>query len=142
MHADNLKISHSTFIRVRYADTDKMGIVYNGNYLTYFEVGRTELMRAFELPYTYFEKNGYLLPLIESYVNYKQSAFYDDILEVIAMTDLSSIGATFRFDYIVKNNDQLIASGFTNHTFVKNSTMKPVKPPQILIDLVEKLKNK
>ena len=62
----------------------KMGFVYNGVYLTYFEVGRTELMRAFALPYTEFEKNGYFLPLIESNVKYIAPAFYDDLLDIVA----------------------------------------------------------
>ena len=80
-----LKFEHTTNIRVRYADTDKMGIVYNAEYLVYFEVGRAELMRHYGLPYTKFEEDGYLLPLVESYVQYFSPAHYDDLLQVNAI---------------------------------------------------------
>jgi len=132
--------SHITQIRVRYADTDKMGVVYNGNYLTFFEVGRTELMRLLGLPYTKMEEAGFILPLLESHVNYKQSAFYDDILEVKATIDLSELKSKIRFDYEVYVQDFLIASGWTIHAYVLRENMKPVRPPKIILDLVEKLK--
>ena len=60
----NTEISNDTIIRVRYAETDQMGVVYNGEYLTYFEVGRTELMREQNLPYTEFEKAGYIRGIV------------------------------------------------------------------------------
>lgn len=132
--------SHVTQIRVRYADTDKMGVVYNGNYLTYFEVGRTELMRFLGLPYTKMEEAGYILPLLESHVNYKQSAFYDDILQVRATIDLTELSSTIRFDYEVYVNDSFIASGWTIHAYVLRENMRPVRPPKIINELIEKLK--
>jgi acyl-CoA thioester hydrolase len=135
-------LDNTTQIRVRYADTDKMGVVYNGNYLTFFEVGRTELMRSFGLPYTEFEKVGYMLPLVESHANYKQSAFYDDILDVKATIDLTELRATLRFDYEITVGDKLIAIGWTVHTFIKTDELKPVKPPKIFVDFINKLKNK
>ncbi len=135
-------LENITKIRVRYADTDKMGVVYNGNYLTFFEVGRTELMRNSGLPYTELEKAGYMLPLVESHINYKQSAFYDDILEVKAVIDLSELRATLRFDYEIRVGEGLVATGWTVHTFIKTDNLKPVRPPKIFVDLVSKLKNK
>jgi acyl-CoA thioester hydrolase len=63
-------LQHTSSIRVRYAETDKMRVVYNGEYLTYFEVGRTEALRAFGLPYTDLENEGYLLPVIEANIQY------------------------------------------------------------------------
>jgi acyl-CoA thioester hydrolase len=135
-------LENVTDIRVRYADTDKMGVVYNGNYLTFFEVGRTELMRQAGLPYIEFEKAGYMLPLIEAHVNYKQSAYYDDILNVYAKIDLSELKATIRFEYRISVNDKVVATGWTIHTFVKMPDLKPVRPPKIFTDLVKSLKNK
>ncbi|MBK7981513.1 MAG: acyl-CoA thioesterase [Ignavibacteriae bacterium] len=73
-------LSHTTSIRVRYADTDKMQFVYNGKYLEYFEVGRTELLRSCGLAYSELEKIGYQLPLIEAGLKYKMPAYYDDVL--------------------------------------------------------------
>jgi acyl-CoA thioester hydrolase len=137
----NVIIENVAFIRVRYADTDKMGVVYNGNYFTFFEVGRTELMRAYGLPYTSFETEGYILPLIEAHANYKNSAYYDDLLEVNAWLDINKIGATLRFEYEITFQDKIIANGYTLHSFVKKETMKPVRPPKFFIEMIESLKN-
>lgn len=136
----SLIFSYCTQIRVRYADTDKMGVVYNGNYLTYFEVGRTELMRYLGLPYIKLEEQGYILPLLESHVNYKKSAIYDDILIVKTIINLSELSTKIRFDYEIYVQDILIASGWTIHAFVLREKMKPVRPPKIILDLIEKLK--
>jgi len=135
-------IDHTTNIRVRYADTDKMGVVYNGNYLTFFEVGRTELMRSLGMTYRDFENAGFLLPLIESHVNYKYSAYYDDVLSVRAAVDFSDMSARLRFDYHITVNDKSIATGWTIHSYVKRIDMKPIRPPKLMLDLINNLKNK
>lgn len=137
-----LFIENNAIIRVRYAETDMMGVVYNGNYLSYFEVGRTELMRANGLPYTEFEKAGYFLPLVESYVKYKTSAYYDNLLNIHAKTDLKSISSTIRFEYIITCNENIIAEGFTKHSFMKKETMRPVRPPALFVDLINDIENK
>lgn len=139
---DLFKLEHVTNIRVRYADTDKMGIVYNGNYLAFFETGRTELMRNAGLPYAEFEKAGFMLPLVEAHVNYKQAAFYDDILEVNAITDLTELRATLRFDYQINVGEKLIATGWTIHSFVKMPDLKPIRPPEFFVNLIKNIKNK
>ena len=71
-----------TEIRVRYADTDQMQFVYNGKYLEYFEVGRTEMMREQGLTYRTIEENGYQMPVHEAFLKFKNPAFYDELLEV------------------------------------------------------------
>lgn len=126
-------LSLETSIRVRYADTDKMGIVYNSVYLVYFEVGRTELMRAHNLPYTEFEKAGYHLPLIEAKVIYKKAAYYDDFLIVNARLDTEKITARLQFDYKIERNGELIAEGYTIHSFMNSTTKRAVKPPEIFL---------
>ena len=69
-------------VRVRYAETDKMGVVYYANYLVWFEVGRTDLLRESGWNYREMEKEGYALPVIEAHCTYRESAKYDDDLEV------------------------------------------------------------
>jgi len=133
-------IENTTQIRVRYADTDKMGIVYNGNYLAFFEVGRTELMRSKGLAYTTFESEGYLLPLVESHVNYKAPAYYDDLLDIVATLDVDAITATLQFNYSIFCNGNFIADGYTKHSFLKQETMKPVRPPKFFIEKLQLLK--
>ncbi len=128
-------LSYKTIIRVRYADTDKMEFVYNGKYLEYFEVGRTELLRSVGLPYSHLEKQGYQLPLIQAHVNYKNAAHYDDLLEIESV--LNEIrSAKVHIDYIIriKDSQTVIATGYTDHMFIKADTKKPTRPPKIYID--------
>lgn len=137
MKFEEITISHSVTLRVRYADTDKMGIVYNGTYFTYFEVGRTELMRHVGLAYTEFENAGYFLPLIEAKAEYKQPAYYDDILSIEAILKLS-YSPIIRFDYNIFRDKTTIAIGHTMHSFMNALTRKPVKPPRLYYDIVLK----
>ncbi len=132
-------LTHTTELRVRYADTDKMQFVYNGKYLEYFEVGRTELLRSTGLSYSELEKNGYQLPLIEANVKYKNPAYYDDVLEIEAsVKELYS--PRVRIEYVIRRKEtkELIAEGYTTHIFIKADTKKAVRPPQIYIDALKK----
>ena len=113
-----------------------MRVVYNGEYLTYFEVGRTEALRAFGLPYTELEKEGYLLPVIEANIQYKSPAFYDDVLEITACLS-SYITATITISYIIRRKEMLIAEGRTVHTFVHATTMKPARPPKSYRQMID-----
>lgn len=129
------KIEHITRIRVRYADTDKMGYLYNGNYFSYFEVGRTELMRQYGMVYKTLEDEGYILPLIDSYAKYLLPAYYDDLLDVKAELNYSG-GALIKFEYSIYRENQLITTGFTSHIFVTSQGRKPVKPPRLFLDII------
>ncbi len=128
-------LKNVTTVRVRYADTDAMGIVYNGRYLEYFEVGRTELLRAYGLPYSTVEKEGYQLPLLEAFVKFKSAAFYDDLIE-IESTVKELFVPKIHIDYVLKRKgtDEILATGYTDHVFVKKETMKAVRPPKFYID--------
>lgn len=132
-------LSHTTPIRVRYADTDKMQFVYNGKYLEYFEVGRTELLRNVGLPYSEIETEGYQLPLIEAGVKYKHPAHYDDVLLVTAkLNELYSAKVNIEYEIKREGDNSLIATGFTTHMFIRTENKKPTKPPQIYIDSLKK----
>jgi len=125
----------STEIRVRYADTDMMQFVYNGKYLEYFEVGRTELLRSTGLSYASVEKNGYQLPLIETGIKFKTPAVYDDLLEIEAIVkELRS--PKVHIEYIVRKKEtgEVVAEGFTTHIFIRTDSKKAVRPPKIYLD--------
>lgn len=131
-------LSNKTDIRVRYADTDKMQFVYNGKYLEYFEVGRTELLRSLGLPYSEIEKAGYQLPLLETGIQYKKPAYYDDVLEIEA--GISEIyTAKVHIEYTVrrKSNNEVITTGFTDHIFIREDNKKPTRPPKIYINALK-----
>jgi acyl-CoA thioester hydrolase len=128
-------VSNIASVRVRYADTDKMQFVYNGKYLEYFEVGRTELLRSIGLPYSNIEKIGYQLPLIEAGLKYKNPAFYDDILNIEAKLEgLYSAKVHISYEIRREEDNSLIVTGFTTHMFIKLETKKPTKPPQIYLE--------
>lgn len=132
------EISHSTQIRVRYADTDKMGFVYNGNYFTYFEVGRTELMRHYGLPYTEFEKAGYLLPLTETKAEYLSPAFYDDLLNIHATLEVA-YKPIITFKYNILRDGSTIAKGYTKHIFIDAKSGKTMKPPGFFFEVMNRI---
>jgi acyl-CoA thioester hydrolase len=107
-----------TDIRVIYADTDQMGVVYYANYLRFFEAGRNEFLRAQGTPYRQVEAEHQIqLPVVEAQVHYKQPARYDDLL--VVETDLTKVGrASARFDYRVVRDETLIATGHTVHACI------------------------
>ncbi|MCU0664747.1 MAG: acyl-CoA thioesterase [Myxococcota bacterium] len=117
-------------LRVLYADTDRMGVVYYGNYLRFFEVGRSAYMRARGSSYDELERNGTFLPVVESHVDYKRSAGYDEELEI--STWLGELGrAQVRFAHSICRGAEVLASGYTRHA-VTNAAGKPGRLPEKL----------
>lgn len=131
-------IQNKTEIRVRYADTDQMNIVYNGKYFEYFEVGRTEMLRSINLIYKDIEEKGFLLPVIECYAKYISPAFYDEIL-IIESQLLKIPQIKIHIDYKIyrKNQNQLITEGYTVHTFVNKKTNKAVRIPEFFNEAIK-----
>lgn len=132
---------HTFQIRVRYADTDKMGIVYNGNYLRFFEIGRTELMRSCGIPYKDLESHGFFLPLLEAKVEWKGTARYDDLLDIVTRFNPNEIASRIRFEYRVLHEGKEIAVGYTTHTFVRADGFRAVRPPKFFLDKLRKRMN-
>ncbi len=134
-------ITHAYPYRVRYADTDTMHYMYNGQYLTLFEIGRTELLRSIGLPYVEIERSGYLLPVLEAHVFYRQPAFYDDDLTIVArMEPLSR--ATIILSYRILRGDTLIAEGSTSHCFVLADSRAVSRPPAFFLEALRKAESK
>ena len=125
-------VRHHLDIRVAYADTDQMGRVYHGNYLVWFERGRTEFLRANGLTYADLEKEGVYLPVLETFCKHKQSARYDDIVTVTTWVP-EKPRAVLTFEYEITRKDDILAFGYTKHTFI-NQEAKPVKPPKKVLE--------
>ncbi|MBA4135720.1 MAG: acyl-CoA thioesterase [Opitutus sp.] len=124
-------------INVRYAETDMMGVVYHGNYLNWFEVGRTQLLRECGVVYRDLETQGYRLPVIEVGAKYFRPALYDDNVTVITtLADKPLL--RIRLDYEVKRGDELLVTGFTVHGFI-NTKGEPVRPPAIFTEKMREL---
>lgn len=127
-----------TQIRVRYADTDKMGVVYHSNYAVYFEVGRTEMFREIGLPYDEMEKNNVMLPLVDLHINYKRPAKYDDLLTVVT-TIKEMPGVKVHFDYEVLNeNGDLLCDGYTTLVFIDMERNRPTRMPDSIGNVLAK----
>lgn len=124
-----------TPIRVRYADTDTMGVVYYGTYPVYFEVGRAEYMRAKGFPYKKFEETGFHLVVVNMEAKYYNTAAYDDLLTVrTSIAELKSRGLTFHYE-IFRDGD-LIVEGKTRH-ICTNSDKKTVVIPPSLFEILK-----
>jgi acyl-CoA thioester hydrolase len=118
-------------VRVRYAETDNMGVVYYANYLVWFEVGRTDLLRQAGWSYREMESEGFSLPVIEAHCEYKQSARYDDDVE-IRTTGAQISPVRLRFDYeVFRPSDGLtIARGHTVHASIDRGGRPCRIPPR------------
>ena len=131
--------SFETKLRVRYADTDKMGFVYYGIYAQYYEVGRVELLRSLGLSYKELELTGYALPVVNLNINYKKPAFYDD--ELTIRTIIKAFPRTkIKFEYEIFNEKRdLLNIGDVVLVFVNQKTRKACLAPEIIMN---KLKEK
>ena len=123
---------------MRYQETDRMGIVYHANYLSYFELGRVEWLRNKGLDYARFEDSGVLLPVVNISINYKAPARYDQLLSV--ETELVKIGgASLVFhNKIYDENKQLLVEGEVTLVATDFSSFKPIKLPTSLLSLIQK----
>ncbi|MFN4082926.1 MAG: acyl-CoA thioesterase [Bacteroidia bacterium] len=123
-----------TQIRVRYAETDQMGVVYHGNFATYFEVARVEALRQLGLTYKGFEEKGIIMPVLKLTVNFNKPAKYDDLLTIeTTIEKLPLVKMTFYFKVFNEKND-LLCTGETILAFIDKATNKPTSCPKELLD--------
>jgi len=125
-----------TRIRVRYADTDQMGVVYYANYLVWFEVGRTEWLRDAGWSYREMEADGISLPVIEAHCDYRQASRYDDEIE-LRTTASAVTPVRVRFDYQVVRTqaDAIAAEGYTVHAAL-GAAGRPRRLPAPVLELL------
>lgn len=126
-------------IRVRYAETDQMGVVYHGNYAAFFEMGRTEWLRNQGVTYKELEEMGVMMPVVSLTMNYKKPARYDDLLTVRTILK-SQEGVKIEFDYEIYNEAQeLLTTGYSMLVFVDMKTGKPTLPPAFIKQRVDEV---
>ncbi|HCY98205.1 thioesterase family protein [uncultured Polaribacter sp.] len=123
----------TTKTRVRYSETDQMGVVYHGNYAQFFELGRTEWLRSLGVTYKNMEVSGIMLPVISLKCNFIKSALYDDVLTIHTFLKKEPL-VKIEFDYEIKNQDaELICTGNTVLAFMNSETLKPIRCPEYLL---------
>ncbi len=127
-------------LRVRYQETDQMGVVYHANYLTWFEIGRTEWIRALGFSYASMEEAGLLLPVTDVEVKYVQPARYDDELELqVRLVECSHIRIGFKYEIMRIRDQVLLVTGGTRHVWV-NARWKPARLDRALPELYSHIK--
>ncbi len=130
----------TTTVRVLYGDTDAGGVVYNANFLRYFEIGRTELMRAWVCSYSEIEKLGFVLPVTECWSRYKAPAYYDDLLTIeTSIAELSHLKCKFSYRVLRKDQEldrpKLLVKGYTVHAAITRDG----KLTRLPIDIIRKM---
>ena len=130
---------NKTEIRVIYADTDQMGVVYHSNYLRYFEIGRTELLGELGISYKEMEACGLFLPVKEVFIDYKISIKYDDVIVVHTCIDkLKNVSLKLKYEIRNKeDSDLLYTTGYTLHPFI-NKNGEIIRPENYLYDIMAK----
>jgi acyl-CoA thioester hydrolase len=117
-------------VRVRYAETDQMGVVYYANYLVWFEIGRTDLLRQNGWSYREMEVDGYSLPVIDAQCAYKASAKYDDEIEVRTSGGMvSPVRVKFSYEVVRAGDRTVLATGSTVHATLDRDG-KPCRLPE------------
>lgn len=129
--------THVMTLRVRYSEIDQLGTFYNSRALEWFECARTELMRSLGLPYTEWERRGVRLPLVESYVQYRGRASYDDLLRLTVTAHMPG-KASVRFDVHIEQAQTAapVASGYTIHALT-DAQGHAMRPPGWVKQLLE-----
>lgn len=126
-------------VRVRYAETDQMGVVYHGNYAQYFEMGRVEWLRNLGMSYKWMEENGVMLPVVSLSFNFKKPARYDDLLTIKTIFK-SQTSVKIDFDFEIYNEqNELLTTGYSLLVFVDSKTGKPILPPSYITEKLAEL---
>jgi acyl-CoA thioester hydrolase len=133
----------STCFRVRYGETDQMGVVFNAHYLSWFEMGRTEYCRALSRPYTLWEKEGLFLPVVEASIRYKNPLRYDDRVRLkTSIREVAPCSITFVYKVIREEDSRVAAEGSTKHAFCDRSGKLVRKPEPFYRWLLEQLEQR
>jgi len=132
-----VKVHAASTVRVRYAETDQMGIAWHGQYFAWFEVGRTDLLRSQGLTYRELEAQGLRLPVIEAQARYLKPALYDDVLEVrTRVTSLSGVRIGFAYEVHREGEKAPLATGSTAHAAV-DAKGRPQRLPESVRRLLQ-----
>jgi len=130
---------HSIQVRVRYSETDQMGVVYHGNYIPYFEIGRVEWLRAQGVSYKSLEEDGIALPIVQMTLNYKKPARYDDLLNIkTKYKSQSSVKLEFDCE-ITSESGELLTTAYFLLVFVDVKSGRPIPPPKNIREILNRV---
>lgn len=129
-------------VKVRYAETDKMGVVYHANYLVWFEIARTELLEQLGYPYEKIEEQGFISPVLKAEINYGSPLRYGDTAIVrVRLIELSGVKSTYYYEIYKSDQDmdteEPCCSGKTTHCMVEEHSFKPVSLKRLIPELYQ-----
>ena len=125
-------------IKVRYCETDQMGLVHHGSYINYFEEARISWISNLGFSYSEMEKSGIILPVSKLNVSYLRPAYFDDDLVVnVELAELPT--SRLIFNYTINNKDEVVVTGITVLAFLNKETKKPVRCPDYMLEKVTPL---
>ena len=129
--------TQSTSFRIRYGETDQMGVVYHGNYAQFFEIGRIDWLRSYGISYKNMEENNVMLPVVNLQCKFIKPAEFDD--EITVKTSLKKIPTVkIEFDYEIYNQkNELLTTGSTMLAFINMKTNKPMRCPDYILEKLE-----
>ena len=130
-------ISYSTQIRVRYKDTDQMGIMHHSNYVVLYEQARTEWLREMGLTYAEIERRGVMSPIIEVHSRYHYPAFYDEVLTVKVSIDEMPTARLIVASEVYNEAGKLINTGSVTLGFMTSATRRPCRVPEWFTEALE-----
>lgn len=129
--------SYKFDIRIRYGETDQMGVVYHGNYPQFIEIGRIEWLRSLGVSYKKMEEEGVMLPVISLNINYKKPVFYDDVISVKTFVKKKPT-ASIEFEYEITNEaGEIVTTASTVLAFVDMNTKRPMRCPKYILDKLQ-----
>ena len=132
-------IEHVYRHRVRYRECDPMRVVYHAHYVDYFEAARTEALRAHGLPYRALEDAGIIMPVVELNARYLRPASYDDLLEIhVRFPEVPGVRVRTEYDVHRAGEEPLLVTGTVVLCFVDAARNRPVRAPQMLLDVFER----
>lgn len=127
---------HRIEVRVRYSETDQMGVVYHASYIPYFEIGRVEWLRHLGISYKSMEEQGVALPIVSMKIDYRKPARYDDLLTVVTRFK-SQHGVKIEFDCEIRTQDDtLLTTGHFLLVFVDVASGRPCQPPADVLRII------
>lgn len=130
-------ISQSTSFRIRYGETDQMGVVYHGNYAQFFEMGRIDWLRALDISYKNMEENNIMLPVVSLECNFKKSAEFDDVITVkTTLKKIPTVKIEFTYE-ITNQKNELLTTGHTTLAFINMITKKPMRCPEYILEKLQ-----
>lgn len=135
-------LSYTYQLRSRYSETDKMGYVYYGHYLSYFEVARTEMLRSAGIAYSDMERDGIMLPVIFAKASYRSPIHYDELMDIEVMMfkkPLVKLDTYYKITTVSEGKNQLHVTGQVTLCFTNEVTRKPCRAPEYIINLFEGL---